>query len=173
MLLLKLLRQLIKTLNSNGTPGQVAMGMALGACLGLTPLVNAHNLLVFAVALVTNVSLGGFFLGWSLLAPLGFVLDPLFDAVGRALLGMPALEGLWTALYNAPGVPLTNFNNSVVLGSFVVWLTAVAPLFLLCRYLITKHRAHVYERLRNTRVFQIVSGSKIADVYRWFTPGPA
>ena len=172
MLLLKLLQQLVKTLNSNGTPGQVAMGMALGACLGLTPVASAHNLVVLVVALITNVSLAGFFLGWSLMAPLGFALDPLFDTVGTALLGAPALEGLWTTLYNVPGVPLTNFNNSVVLGGFAVWLVVLSPLFFVFRLLIARYRAHVYERLRKTHVFQVVSASRLAAVYRWFTPGP-
>jgi len=52
MLPLKLLQQLVRTLNSDGTPGQVAAGIALGAAFGLTPL------------------------------PAGFALDPLFDAIG-------------------------------------------------------------------------------------------
>lgn len=172
MLLLKILRSLIKTLNSNGTPGQVAMGMALGACLGLTPLVNVHNLLIFAIALITNVSLGGFFLGWTLLAPLGFIFDPLFHAVGTTLLSLPALQGLWTTLYNTAGIPLTNYNNTVVLGSVVVWLLLLLPMYVLFRYLISRYRQHVYERLKKTRFFQVVAGSKVADIYRWFTPGP-
>ena len=46
--LLKLLQSIIKTLHSEGTPGQVAAGIALGSALGLTPLMNLHNLLVFA-----------------------------------------------------------------------------------------------------------------------------
>lgn len=173
MLLLKFLRSLIKTLNSNGTPGQVALGMALGACLGLTPLVNVHNLLIFAIALVTNVSLGGFFLGWSLMAPLGFILDPLFHAVGTKLLAMPALQGLWTSLYNTAGIPLTNYNNTIVLGSFVVWLLLMVPLYFLFKYLISRYRRHIYERLKKTRFYQVLAGSKVADIYRWFTPGPA
>jgi uncharacterized protein (TIGR03546 family) len=170
LLLLKLLQKIVKTLNSAGTPGQVAMGMTLGACLGITPLMNAHNIVVFALALVFNVALGGFFLGWTLATPLGFVLDPLFDAVGTWLLGLPALQGLWTSLYNTAGVPLTNFNNSVVLGSLVVWVLLVLPLFFLLRSLIAKYRAHVYERLKQTKFFQALSASKVADVYRWFTP---
>ena len=40
--LLKLIQSIIKTLHSEGTPGQVAAGMALGAALGLTPLMNVH-----------------------------------------------------------------------------------------------------------------------------------
>lgn len=168
--LLKLLQSLFKTLNSKGTPGQVAMGMAMGAALGLTPLVSAHNLVVFALALVLDLSLGGFFLGWTLTVPLGFALDPLFHAVGSRLLGAPALQGLWTSLYNVPGVPLTNFNNSIVLGSVVVWVALFVPLFFLARWLIAKYRVTVYERLRKTKFFQAVGASKLANVYNMFTP---
>lgn len=173
LLLLKLLNKLISTLNSAGTPGQVAMGMALGACLGLTPLINVHNALVFALAIILNVALGGFFIGWTLAVPLGFILDPLFHAIGTWLLAMPALQGLWTTLYNVPGVPLTNFNNSVVLGSLVFWVVVLYPLFLVLRYLIAKYREHVYARLKRMHFFQVLSASKVAQVYRWFTPGPS
>ncbi len=170
MLLLKLLQSIIKTLNSDGTPGQVAMGMALGACLGLTPLVNVHNALVFALALILNVSLSGFFLGWTIAVPVGFLLDPLFHAMGTALLGAGALQGLWTWMYNVPGLPLTNFNNTVVLGSFVAWLVLLWPLFLLYRMLIARYRQHVYERLKQMRFFQVMAASQVANVYRWFVP---
>jgi len=43
MLLLKLFQSLIRTLHSEGTPGQLAAAVALGAILGLTPLWNRHN----------------------------------------------------------------------------------------------------------------------------------
>ena len=170
MLLLKLLQSIIKTLNSEGTPGQVSMGMALGACLGLTPLVNVHNALVFALALILNVSLSGFFLGWTISVPVGFLLDPLFNWIGTALLGWGALQGLWTWMYNVPGLPLTNFNNTVVLGSVVAWLLLILPLFFLFRMLIARYRLHVYERLKQTRFFHAVAASQLANVYRWFVP---
>ena len=44
--LLKLLQSLMKTLHSEGSPGQIAAGIALGSALGLTPLMNAHNLII-------------------------------------------------------------------------------------------------------------------------------
>ena len=40
LILLKLLQSLVKTLHSEGTPLQIAAGVALGAALGLTPLFN-------------------------------------------------------------------------------------------------------------------------------------
>jgi uncharacterized protein (TIGR03546 family) len=171
MLFIKLIQSLVKALNSEGTPGQVAAGIALGAVFGLTPLINLHNLVLFALAVVLNVSFPGVMLGWAVFLPLGFALDPLFDVVGRALLvGIPALTPLWTWGYNTPLIALTNFNNSIVLGSFVVWLVALVPLFLLFRMLVTKYRATVYARLQRTRLFQAVKASSVYNIYTMFRP---
>ena len=170
MFFLKLLQSLVGTLNSEGTPRQIAAGIALGAALGLTPLVNVHNLLIFAAACLLNVSFGGFLIGWTVFVPLGFALDPIFQAVGLALLQAPGLTGLWTTLTNVPGVPLTNFNNSVVLGSVVGWVVLWLPIFFLARFLVVKYRVHVYERLQRTRVFKAVAASKLYNYYLMFRP---
>lgn len=166
MLFLKLLQQLVKALNSEGTPGQVAAGIALGAVFGLTPLMNLHNLVLFGFALILNISMAGVFLGWMVFVPIGFALDPLFNAVGTALLGAPSLQGLWTTFYNVPVVPFTNFNNTVVLGSLVCWLVAFVPLFFLARWAVARYRAVVLERLRKMRFFQLVAASKLVTTYR-------
>ncbi|PYO93037.1 MAG: DUF2062 domain-containing protein, partial [Gemmatimonadetes bacterium] len=113
--LIKLIQSLFGALHSEGTPGQLAAGIVLGAFLGLTPLFNLHNAVVFALLVLLNVSFAGGLLGWALFVPVGFLLDPLFDWIGHSLLLTPALRGLWTSMYNMPIVPLTNFNNTVVL----------------------------------------------------------
>lgn len=170
MLFLKLLQSIISTLNSEGTPRQIAAGFALGAALGLTPVVNVHNLLVFAAACLLNVSFGGFLLGWTVFVPLGFALDPLFHALGLALLQAPSLTGFWAALYNTPGVPLTNFNNSVVLGSFVSWVVLWLPIYFVSGWLVVRYRAHVYERLKKMKFFQALTASKLYNYYLMFRP---
>jgi uncharacterized protein (TIGR03546 family) len=170
MLFLKLIQQLFKTLNSEGTPGQVAAGMALGAALGLTPLLNLHNLILFSLALILNLSLAGFMLGWALFVPVGFLLDPVFDRLGQSLLlHVPPLTPVWTAAYNS-FMALTNFNNSVVLGSFVIWLLAALPLYLIFRVGVGRYRQHVYDRLKKMRLFQAIAASKAYNVYRLFRP---
>jgi uncharacterized protein (TIGR03546 family) len=169
--LLKLLQSLVKTLHSEGTPGQVAAGIALGAALGLTPLVNVHNLLIAALILVLNVSVGGALLGWALFVPLGFLLDPAFDRLGQQLLlETPALTPMWTAWFNTPVLPYTNFNNTIVLGSFVAWLALWLPIFLGARYGVARYRATVGERVRQSRFYQAVTASKAYNVYTWFRP---
>ena len=169
--LLKLLQSLFKTLHSDGSPGQVAFGIALGACLGLTPLLNLHNLVVLSAIVLLNVSFGGGMLGWALFTPVGFLLDPLFDRLGRLLLlDAPALTPLWTWMYNTPGIPYTNFNNTVVLGSVVGWLLLFVPIYLLARKGLIRYRETLGARVRQSRFYQAVTASKAYNVYRWFRP---
>src|SRR5574341_275105 len=166
LLLLKLLQQLVKTLNSEGTPGQIAAGMALGAALGLTPLINLHPLVILSAIMPLNVSFPGAMLGWALAVPVGFVMDPVFDLVGRTLLlNTPAATPLWTALYNMPVAPLTNFNNSIVLGSLVSWVVLAVPIYLVSRWGVGRYRARLYPRLAQSRVFQAITASKLYNVY--------
>src|SRR5215210_6724416 len=168
--LLKLLQSIIKTLHSEGTAGQVAAGIALGAALGLTPLVNVHNLLVFSLIVLFNVSFGGGMLGWALFVPLGFLLDPLFHRIGSALLQAPSLRPLWTSWYNTPLVPYTNFNNTIVLGSVVAWLVLLIPILLAARYGVTRYRATIGERVKQSRFYKAITASQVYNWYKLFRP---
>ena len=168
--IIKLVQSLFRTLHSEGTPGQVAAGMMLGAGIGLTPLLSAHNLVLFVALVLLNVSFGGGMLGIALFTPLGFLLDPLFDRIGLTLLSTPGLRGLWTDWYNVPLVPYTNFNNSVTLGSFVLWLVLTVPLYLLGKRAIMHYRATYGARVLNSRFMKALKASKVYNVYSWFVP---
>lgn len=169
--LVKLIQSLVKALHSEGTPGQLAAGIALGSILGLTPLVNLHNAVIFALLVLLNVSFAGGLLGWALFVPIGFLLDPLFHWIGRTLLlDVSFLTPLWTSLYNMPVAPLTNFNNTVVLGSLVFSVVAFLPLFFAARYGVTRYRATIGERVRQSRWYQAVTASKVYNVYKLFRP---
>jgi len=168
--LIKLIQSLVGALHSEGTPGQLALGIALGSILGLTPLLNVHNAIVFAALMLLNVSFAGGMLGWALFVPIGFLLDPLFDWIGHSLLLAPALRGLWTSMYNMPIVPLTNFNNTVVLGSLVFALLCFVPLFLATRWAVARYRATVGERVRQSKFYRAVMASKVYNVYKMFQP---
>jgi uncharacterized protein (TIGR03546 family) len=169
--LLKLLQSLARALHSEGTPGQVAVGIALGAALGLTPLVSLHNLFVVAAIALLNVSLPGAILGWLISLPLGFLLDPVFDTIGQALLlEAPVLTPLWTATYNTPLLSLANLNNTVVLGSLVGWLVVSLPIFYAARYGVTRYRVTLHPRLAQSKIYQAVRASRLYSLYRLFQP---
>jgi uncharacterized protein (TIGR03546 family) len=168
--LIKLIQSLVGALHSEGTEGQLAAGIVLGSFLGLTPLVNLHNAVIFAALVLLNVSFAGGMLGWALFVPIGFVLDPLFDWIGHELLLAESLRGLWTSFYNTPIVPLTNFNNTVVLGSFVFALLFAVPLFLLTRWAVVRYRVTIGERVRRSKFYRALTASKAYNVYKLFRP---
>ena len=168
--LLKLIQSLLGALHSERTPGQLAAGIALGSILGLTPLVNLHNAVVFAALVLLNVSFAGGMLGWAVFVPIGFLLDPLFDWIGHTLLFTPAFTPFFTSLYNMPIVPLTNFNNTVVLGSLVFAVLFAIPLFFAARYGVVRYRATIAERVAQSRWYRAVTASKFYNVYRMFRP---
>jgi uncharacterized protein (TIGR03546 family) len=168
--LIKLIQSLFGALHSEGTPGQLALGIALGSIMGLTPFLNIHNAVVFALIVLLNVSFAGGMLGWALFVPVGFLLDPLFDWIGHSLLFAESLRGMWTSLYNTPVIPLTNFNNTVVLGSLVFALLFFVPLFLATRWAVVRYRATVGERVRQSKWYRAIMASKVYNVYRMFQP---
>jgi len=169
-LIIKLIQKLVSTLNSDGTPGQVGAGMAIGTVFGLTPLLNLHNLVVLGFVMVFRVSFPAVTLGWFVAVPFGFALDPLFDSFGLQMLDALTLNPFWTGLTNAPVLALFDLNNSVVLGSLVFWILALLPMYLLARWGVARYRATIYLRLQRTKVFKTVKGSKLYNLYRLFRP---
>lgn len=168
----KFVQSLAKALNSEGTPGQVAAGIAMGACVGLTPMLSLHNLLIVGVIFFFRVSVPGAMLGWMIFTPAGFALDPLFDRIGTTLIAeTEALREVWVTLYNTPVIALGNPTNTIVAGSFVFWLVAAVPIFFLARLLIARYRATIYARYKDHRFFKALRASKVYSAYRLFRPG--
>ena len=171
MIILKFIQSLIKALHSDGTPGQVAAGLALGSILGLTPLMNPHNAVIFGLIVLLNVSFPGAMLGWAFFIPVGFLLDPVSDRIGALLLlDTPALAPLWTTIYNTPILALSNFNNTVVLGSVVLAAVLLGPVFLASRWGVARYRATVGARIQQSRLYKAVTASKVYNLYRLFRP---
>ena len=70
-----------------------------------------------------------------------------------------------------PGPPRTAWLQLgvVSLGSFVVWLVCVLPIFFLARWAVAKYRATLLERLRKTRIFHAVTASGWYSTYKTLT----
>lgn len=171
LVILKFLQSLIKTLHSEGTPTQIAGGIAIGAALGLTPLVNLHNVVILVALVMLNVSFGAGLLGMAIFAPVGFLLDPLFDRLGHWLLAdVTSLRPLWTWLDNSPVFALSNLNNTVVVGSLFGWLVLFIPIFIVARIVVIKYRVSFGAWLHRTRLYNAIAASQVYNVYRWFSP---
>jgi uncharacterized protein (TIGR03546 family) len=169
--ILKLLQSLFKTLHSEGPPGQIAGGIALGAALGLTPLMNLHNAIVILLLCVINVSFAAGLLGMALFVPVGFMLDPVFDHLGHWILtDVGALRPLFAWLDAQPVLAFSNLTNTVVLGSVVGWLVLFVPIYLASHYGVIHYRRSLGDWFMKTRIYHALGATRILDVYSWFRP---
>ncbi len=133
---LEILAKIFKILRSDDSPNQIALGFALGMILGLTPFWTLHNMLVILILIVFNVNLGSALFAFALFSGLAYLLDPVFHSFGYFLLvDVHGLHGLWTALYQFPIIALSRYNNTVVMGSFVISLILFLPIFFFINFL--------------------------------------
>ena len=164
--MLKTIAKFLKILNSDAAPGQISLGLAFAMIAGFTPLMSLHNLIVLILVLVLRVNLSSFLLGLALFSTLAFALDPLFHRIGLAVLTAPALEGLWTTLYNSTLWRLERFNNSIVMGSLVVSLALFVPFIVIGNLLVQKYRDHLLQWILRSRVMQAFQASKLYGYYQ-------
>jgi uncharacterized protein (TIGR03546 family) len=157
--------KLLKVLNSETAPGQISLALCFAMIVGLTPLYSLHNILVLLLVLILRVNLSFFLLGWVLFSGIGYLLDPLFHRIGLAILSAESLEPFWTILYNITIFRLSNFNNSIVMGSLLFCLILFLPIYFISNSIITKYRDHILSWIRKTRVMQALKASKLFQAY--------
>lgn len=166
MILLKLLGKFIKVLRSAASPRQIAWGFALGSVMGLTPLRSAHNLVVLLLIIILNVNISAVLLALIFYSLIAWLFDPLFHTIGyQVLVNIPALQPLWTALYNAPLAPFTRFNNTVVMGSLLFSLVLFIPNYLFFKWFVRRYRESWNEKIKKWKISRAMMSSKVVKLY--------
>ena len=165
LILFKQLFALLKILNSETGENQIAAGLSIGLILGFAPFFSLQTLLVILVILMFRVQAGAAFVSAFFFAFIAWTIDPLADFLGRHILETQALRPLFGAMYNMPIIPLTRFNDSIVMGSLAISLLLSIPGFYVFRWAIRRYRVAVLAKLKNTRWWQIM---KSTAVYQWY-----
>ncbi len=153
MLILKIFAGFLQALNAKATPRAIAGGVALGALIGLSPTGGVQNILFLLLIFLLPVNKSASVVAALAFGALTWPLGGLFDRLGYALLTAPALQGLWTALFNTPVLPWTRFNNTVVLGGLAVGATLFVPIFLSATWGVQRYRDRVVAVAAKWRVF--------------------
>ena len=92
---------------------------------------------------------------------IGMVIDPVSHQIGQYLLTHQSLQSFWTTLYDTPLVPWTAFNNTVVLGSFVLGLTLLYPAYRLSEPLFARFAPQWTERVQKFRLVKLLWGTEL------------
>lgn len=161
MFLLRPFRLFAKALTIDATPQQMALGMSFGMLVGLVPKGNllAAVLMIILCSLRINLAVGlmaAFVFSW-----VGILLDPITHQIGEFLLKHESLQGLWTQLYDMSVVPWTNFNNTIVMGSFALGLGLFVPVYFLSRpfFAVTTPRLSAW--VKRFRLVSLLWGGEI------------
>jgi uncharacterized protein (TIGR03546 family) len=155
--MIKALARLIVALNANTRPAEIGAGAAFGLLLALVPGGNLLWIVLFVVAFLIKMNLAAMFLLLGVFRLLVPLVDPALDALGYLVLSAPALAPLFTALQNAPVVPLTRFNDTVIMGGFVAGLVLWVPVCLAFIALVKVYRAKLRERIANSRLARAIA----------------
>lgn len=163
--MLGMLAKLLKALNSESAPGQIALAFALALIIGLTPLTSLHNLLVLFLAFVIRINLSAFFLGIAFFSGLAYLIDPLSVSIGESLLTNPDLQESLTALYQSDFWRATKFNHTLTLGGLLVSLALFIPVLVLSRLLIIGYREKFMAWVEKLKVTKLLKASKFYKLY--------
>jgi uncharacterized protein (TIGR03546 family) len=155
-------RYLAEVFLAGESPRQLAVGVTLGMMIGLVPKGNliAVGLLVLLFAVRANLTTGT--IAAVLFSWLGALLDPISHRLGQAFLGARMLQPIWAYLYDLPLVPWTGFNNTVVLGSFVLGICLAYPVYRASRRVFEVYQPWIAERLQAYQLSWLVRGNKTA-----------
>jgi uncharacterized protein (TIGR03546 family) len=129
---IKLLSNLRKAIAGRKHPHQLAWAVAFGVLLGIVPHGNLLALAILIVVLslrVNHAMAGVAAIASAFLA--SSRLDPLADQVGHFVLTHETAGPLVARAWQLPLVPWTDLNNTVVMGSCLLGLAALIPIFLL------------------------------------------
>ena len=164
-LVLKQIFGLLKMLNSETGTNQIAAGIAAGFVLGMTPFISLQSILIFICLFVFRIQIGAAFVSAFFFSFIAYILDPVFHYVGTQILEAQSLEGLFTTLYNLPVIPLTRFNNTVVMGSGVVALILSPVIYLAARALVAQYRVQVVARFKATKFWRAMQATTF---FKWY-----
>jgi len=120
--------KLLKALNANRRPGEMALGLAFGVWLALVPVDSLTGFSIFALFFVLKVNLGSGLVMFVLFSPFHGLVDPLLDGIGYTLLTDPSYQGFQTFAANMPLATLWGLSRTLVTGGLLVGFLAFLPL---------------------------------------------
>jgi uncharacterized protein (TIGR03546 family) len=154
LMFVKWIASVIVAINANNRVGEIAAGVSFALLLALIPSGNLLWIVLFAITFFLKINMAMELLFLALLKLVAPLADGLLHQLGGALLSWPLLQGAFVKLYNLPLLPLTRFNNTVVMGGLAAGLILWLPVFFLFRSLIVLYRRKLRDKIMNSKIMK-------------------
>ena len=128
---IKQLLSLKKALTGRANPSELAWGLALGLAIGLVPKGNLVSIILIGLLVSLRVNHGMAALSAVMTSFLAIRFDPWTHQLGADILQSQRVRETMERWWDAPLVPWTDLNNTVVMGSTVIGLVSVVPTYLI------------------------------------------
>lgn len=165
-LLLKQLYTFLKLLNSDTGTNQLATGLTLGLLLGFAPIVSIQTVIVLFLVFIFRVQLGAAIISAFFFKFVAFLFDVPSHYLGKAVLENETLRPIFISMYNMPFMPMTRFNNSIVMGSLVVSVLLAPLAYFGFKVIIFKYRELILARFKSTKIWKTFTATKF---YLWYS----
>jgi uncharacterized protein (TIGR03546 family) len=127
---IKLLSTAKKAIAGRKYPHQLAWATAFGLLLGIVP--HGNLAAVAIVVLVLSLKINHAMVALTAIATTFLVatrIDPLAHMIGDIVLTHPEINSIAVSAWRLPLVPWTDLNNTVVMGSLLIGVTSLIPVF--------------------------------------------
>jgi len=149
--MISFIAKLVVALNSNSRPGEMASGIAFGLLLAFIPAGNLLWLAIFIFAFFIKHNIAALLLSMGFSRIFISVFDPFLDKIGGFFLNISAFQDFFTFLYNIPLISYSNFNNTIVMGGFILGILLWIPVFILFTTIIKIYRKKIAPKVANSR----------------------
>lgn len=163
--MLTLFAKLLKILNSDARPIQIALAAALAMLAGLNSLFSLIGLITLMMLFLVRANLSSYFALTAVFALISLALAPLLSGIGEAVLTAQSLQPMFTDLYNQDWFRLFGFNNTLVMGSALVSILLFVPTLITAKILVVKYREALMTFVNKFKVVQTLKASKFYQVY--------
>lgn len=156
-----LFKDILKVLQTDVSPKQIAFGAVLGVFFGLVPGL-LMKCLIFILIMILRVNIGAALASAAVFALVGVLTDPLADKLGYLILNADLLVPVWTSLYNIPLLPFTKFNNTIVMGNIALSFIFFIPVYLIANRFLAYYREHWRDRVAKWRIVKLLTASSVS-----------
>jgi len=153
----RVVEPLLQLLRIGATPHQLAWSIAIGAVIGINPLLGSTTLLALALTPVFRLNIVASQLGNHIMYPLELLLFPVFVRLGIRLFHTPALPLDRPALLHA--VKFHPWDTTRLLWlwewhALIVWAAVAVVLAPLLQRLLRPALEHMLQRLHNEPIIE-------------------
>lgn len=160
-----LIKNFIRGILKERDSTSIALAFSFGFMLGLIPKNNLTAQIIFILAFVFKTNVPFFFLSTILFSYLSPLTDRVTDIIGYYILTSEIFEKIFVWMYNAPIVPWTDFNNTVVMGGVIMGVVLFYPIYIASKRLAERYLVDLMKKLAENRFIKLM---RFSWIFEWY-----